>query len=157
MSVWVCNKRITGWWFLYAAIINEGVTVANFEEKYGIKLVDKNIVNIIEEIFGEEIKDKLNNLPWGRKAVRLVIGIGDNNDYDAVELLKFSNQPEIGVLEATSAAKLTAYIKWASTTATITSVASKSKHFQDNAESEGNIFEANVTPPPDVSDGLDVF
>lgn len=57
--------------------------------------------------------------PWGKKAVRIAIAIGDDAD---VEVLKrFIDNPEIPPLQANNPETLVNYIKWAST-AVITTV-----------------------------------
>jgi len=64
-------------------------------------------------------------LPWGKRAVRLAIAVGDPADYDENELLKFVSHSEIGVLKADTPQKLVNYIKWASVAGSIGSVVSK--------------------------------
>lgn len=51
--------------------------------------------------------------PWGKRAVRIGIGIG--SDVDLEVLRKFIAHPEIQVLQATNVSQLTRFIKWAST------------------------------------------
>ena len=59
-------------------------------------------------------------LPWGKKSVRLAIGIGEGDgDYDEAGLLKFVSHPEVGVLKADSPQRLVQFIKWASINASI--------------------------------------
>ena len=58
--------------------------------------------------------DRLLNLPWGRKAVRIAIAIG--NDADREVLAEFTGNREL-VLEANNPQALVAMIKWASTVA----------------------------------------
>ena len=55
----------------------------------------------------------LNNVPWGKKAVRLAIAIGTSADISVLK--KFIGNDEIEPLVATNPEKLTRYIKWAST------------------------------------------
>lgn len=62
--------------------------------------------------------DKLLHLPWGRKAVRIAISIGQDAD-DSV-LTEFTGNREL-VLQANNAAMLTKMIKWASTAASMVS------------------------------------
>ena len=69
----------------------------------------------------------LKQLPWGLKAVRLAIAIGDESDYNEEELLKFVSHEEIGVLKAHNVQQLVAYIKWASVTASVGASQGKSK------------------------------
>ncbi len=66
-------------------------------------------------------------LPWGRRAVRLAIGVGDESDYDEDELLKFVSHKEIGVLKADTPGKLVHYIVWASVAASVGASVGKSK------------------------------
>ena len=63
---------------------------------------------------------RLNELPWGKKAVRLAIAIGQESEYDEAELLRFVNHPEVGLLKAHTAHELINHIRWASTETTRT-------------------------------------
>jgi uncharacterized protein YegL len=58
--------------------------------------------------------DKLLNLPWGKKAVRIAIAIGNDADRDV--LIEFTGNREL-VLEANNPQALVSMIKWASTVA----------------------------------------
>ena len=71
--------------------------------------------------------DELNSLPWGKRAVRLAVAIGDSADYNETELLKFVTHPEIGLLKADTPQKLIAYIQWASVAGTVGASAARSK------------------------------
>ena len=51
--------------------------------------------------------------PWGKKSVRIGIGIGEDADYAVLE--KFIGNLEIKPLHARNADQLVGYIKWAST------------------------------------------
>lgn len=62
--------------------------------------------------------EKLLKLPWGRKAVRIAIAIGQDADEDV--LSEFTGNREL-VLKANNAQDLTRMIKWASTVASIVS------------------------------------
>lgn len=62
--------------------------------------------------------DKLLHLPWGKKAVRIAISIGQ--DADDTVLTEFTGNREL-VLQANNAAMLTKMIKWASTAASMVS------------------------------------
>ena len=62
--------------------------------------------------------DKLLRLPWGKKAVRIAISIGQDADDDV--LCEFTGNREL-VLQANNAAMLTKMIKWASTVASAVS------------------------------------
>lgn len=81
--------------------------------------------------------ERLDSEIWGAKAVRLAIGIGKR--YDRKQLEKFTNHPEVGVLEAANAVDLVQYIKYATVTAS--QAASNGKSSQGKAAS-------NVQLPP---------
>ncbi|MCC6166546.1 MAG: tellurium resistance protein [Caldilineaceae bacterium] len=51
--------------------------------------------------------------PWGKKAVRIAIAIGEDADIDVLQ--KFIGHPEFKPLQANNAETLVRYIKWAST------------------------------------------
>ena len=85
---------------------------------------------------------ELLDLPWGKRSVRLAIGIGDQTGYDENELLKFVSHPEVGVLKANTPEQLIHYIVWASVTASISSSVSKSSGSNINSH---NVI---ISPPP---------
>jgi len=51
--------------------------------------------------------------PWGKKAVRIAIAIGDDADLDVLQ--KFIGHPEFKPLRANNAESLVRFIRWAST------------------------------------------
>lgn len=51
--------------------------------------------------------------PWGMKAIRVAIGIGEDADYEVLQ--KFIGHPEITPLKANNPETLVRYIKWVST------------------------------------------
>ncbi|MBN1488064.1 MAG: VWA domain-containing protein [Anaerolineae bacterium] len=51
--------------------------------------------------------------PWGKKAVRIAIAIGEDADHDVLQ--KFIAHPEIKPLQANNPESLVKYIKWVST------------------------------------------
>lgn len=79
----------------------------------------------------------LDKEPWGNRAIRLAIGIGSN--YDKKQLEKFSNQPDVGVLEAKNAVDLANYIRYA----TVTAVKAASRNSSNTGE-----LKSNVALPP---------
>jgi len=64
--------------------------------------------------------DKLLQLPWGKKAVRIAISIGHDVDVDDDVLHEFTGSKEL-VLQANHPAALVKMIKWASTAASMVS------------------------------------
>lgn len=87
--------------------------------------------------------DKLLHLPWGKKAVRIAISIGQ--DADDTVLTEFTGNREL-VLQANNAAMLTKMIKWASTAASMVS-APASRVLEDKKP-------AGIPLIPDVGDLL---
>ena len=65
-------------------------------------------------------------LPWGKRAVRIAIGIGQDHEIDEGELRAFNSDVERPLLRAHNVAELVEQIKWASTAATVASSAGKS-------------------------------
>ncbi|HYJ84966.1 MAG TPA: VWA domain-containing protein [Pyrinomonadaceae bacterium] len=55
----------------------------------------------------------LMNEPWGRKAVRIAIAIGEDADKEVLE--RFIANPELKPLQANNPESLTKYIRWVST------------------------------------------
>jgi uncharacterized protein YegL len=100
--------------------------------------------------------DNLLHLPWGKKAVRIAISIGQDAD-DAV-LKEFTGNMEL-VLQANNPTALVRMIKWASTAASLVSApASRAVDVQaELAEGGGTaplILDMNNIPSPDdIQDG----
>ncbi len=62
--------------------------------------------------FGSGLRALMNE-PWGKKAVRIAIAMGQDSDKDTLQ--QFIDHPELRPLEANNAETLVRYIKWAST------------------------------------------
>lgn len=94
----------------------------------------------------EKAISNLEALPWGKKSIRLAIGIG--KDLDEEELKKFvmpGYRDEIGVLNAQNKSQLVKYIRWASVAASMASSMTKSRM----NSSEGSGAHVVLPPPPD--------
>ncbi len=100
---------------------------------------------------------KLDSIPWGKKAVRIAIAIGDESEYDEAELLKFVNvKDENGnpvLLKAHNTQELVHYIKWASVAASIGASISKSKSSGDDSQ---HVIIPSPSAAP-ISSSTDVF
>lgn len=96
---------------------------------------------------------KLEHQPWGKKAVRLAIAIGDELDYDEEQLLKFVSHKEIGVLKAHNPGELVNYIRWASVTATVGASHGKSRGESSMTDTSDNII---LGPAPSLAESDDV-
>ena len=91
--------------------------------------------------------DELLHLPWGKKAVRIAISIGQDADDDL--LLDFTGNCEL-ILQANNPQALVKMIKWASTAASLVSApASRPKDLEDVPTPTGA---ANDTNAPLVLD-----
>lgn len=77
--------------------------------------------------------------PWGKRAVRIAIAIGEDADHEA--LRQFIANPEIPVLQANNAETLTSYIRWASTAVL------KAASAPASVQRSGNGAAANVPIP----------
>lgn len=87
----------------------------------------------------DDVKDglqRLHSLPWGKKAVKLAIAIGE--DADPQILQAFINDPERKPLEANNPEMLTRCIKWAST-AVLKAVSNPVSRALDEAIPKGNV------------------
>lgn len=104
-----------------------------------------------EEEYNRAIAE-LNRIPWGMKAIRLAIAIGEESEYNEKELLKFVNQPNVGLLKAHNPEELLNFIKWASTEATLGSSRSKSR---DLSGETGNVVLG--PPPPTITSSTEPF
>lgn len=86
---------------------------------------------------------ELEATPWGKKAIRLAIAIGDEKEYNEGELLQFVSHKEVGVLKAHTAAQLLDYITWGTIEASVASSQSKGR----NPDEIKHAVQLN-TPPP---------
>ena len=75
---------------------------------------------------------------WGRRAIRLAIGIGRHDeDYNEEELLRFvSHKKSAGVLEARNAEQLTQYVQWACLAGTLSTIKGLSQAASDQSDPE---------------------
>jgi uncharacterized protein YegL len=87
--------------------------------------------------------------PWGKKAVRVAIAIGD--DADLSVLKKFIAHPELEPLVAHSSADLSSFIKWASTSILKAASAPAS---QGDGKAPSNVVLPPV-PAPDPTSATD--
>jgi uncharacterized protein YegL len=83
--------------------------------------------------------------PWGRKAVRIGIAIGEDADTDVLQ--KFIGNPEIKPLQANNSETLVRYIKWVSTQV-LQSASSPASQSANSTQSTSNV---PVPQPPDAS------
>lgn len=84
------------------------------------------------------------DLPWGKKAVRLAIAIGQDADTDVLKAFVANN--ERPVIQANSPEKLVDAIRWASTTVTKSVAAGRSK--------SGSADDPEVPLPPKDASGV---
>jgi uncharacterized protein YegL len=94
----------------------------------------------------QEGLNALLSLPWGTKAVRVAIAIGDDVDLDVLQ--QFINHVEFKPLLARNPESLVKYIKWAST-AVLNAASSPASRALDTTSSPGNV---PLPPMPDTED-----
>jgi uncharacterized protein YegL len=88
--------------------------------------------------------------PWGKKAVRIAIAIGD--DADKATLQRFIGHPELEPLQANNAESLVRYIKWVST-AVLQSASSPTSQTLEMSPHTN----VPLPPAPEASDKDDVW
>jgi len=114
--------------------------------------------------------DKLDSIPWGKKAVRLSIGIKDTNyDYNKDELDMFvspylkDTENAVETLHADNPKKLLNYIKTASTTASVSASRSNSSADGKLLDSKpvhidkGMLEEESIVDDLSIDDAGEVF
>lgn len=99
--------------------------------------------------FGDGLR-RLMELPWGRRAVRIAIAIGEDADHGPLQ--EFIANPEIPVLQANNSETLVNYIRWAST-AVLKAASAPASQFRAGVAS-GLI---PVPAPPPVASPQDVW
>jgi len=97
--------------------------------------------------FEEGLKALL-DLPWGKKAVRLAIGIGEDVDHEVLK--RFINNPEIPVLQANNPEALKKYIKWVSTTV-LKSVSAPASQSTNGVASSVNVAIPQLSNEPETA------
>lgn len=91
--------------------------------------------------------------PWGKRSVRIGIGIGDDADLDLLE--KFMGNSEIKPLHARNAPDLVRFIRWAST---VPLKAASNPGSRPSDASGGQQIHIPAPPPADhPADAADVF
>ncbi|MEM4724191.1 MAG: hypothetical protein QXP01_04195, partial [Candidatus Hadarchaeum sp.] len=100
--------------------------------------------------FGAGLKALL-DLPWGKKAVRIAIAIGEDADLDVLQ--RFINNPEIQPLRANNPEALVRYIKWVSTIV-LKSVSTPPSQPKDQVAQVGNVPVPQPAPEPDTAEDV---
>lgn len=96
------------------------------------------------------------DLPWGKKAVRIAIGIGQDVDEEA--LAEFVANPEIKVLRAGNPDALIRYIKWVSTAVVKSASSPPSQAHDPSGKTPGGNVPIPAAPAdPDPSSSQDVW
>jgi len=87
------------------------------------------------------------NLPWGKKALRVALAIGQDADLDVLQAF---SDPEIPPLRAQNPKELVAHIRWMSTVAVVSVVAPPSR-----VEGMSRpIPQPSLVPPEDAKDAV---
>lgn len=94
----------------------------------------------------------LMNEPWGRKAVRLAIAIGEDADYEILQ--RFIGHPELKPLQANSPESLVRHIRWVST-AVLKSASSPASQPREGGAPRLNVpIPAVPEPGPDSAEDV---
>lgn len=103
--------------------------------------------------------DELLAKPWGKKAVRLAIAIGNQSIFYDYELLKFVSHPEKGLLKAQTPEELVNYIKWATVmvSGSVSQGKSQINKIHDSNSREHVTLPEVPAPPITISDAGDLF
>ena len=100
--------------------------------------------------YSEGLKELL-KLPWGRKAVRLGIGIGRSANERVLK--EFIDNEDIKVLQADNAEELVEYIKWVSTVV-LKAASSPASQTEEAVSPTSNVIIPEI--PDDFWDDMDV-
>lgn len=89
--------------------------------------------------------------PWGRRAIRLAVGVGGDADHGVLQ--KFIAHPEFRPLQANNAPTLVKYIRWVSTSV----VQLASSPLSRAAGQPDDAAKVPLPAPPPAADGDDVW
>ncbi len=98
---------------------------------------------------------KLMSLPWGQKAVRIAIGIGDDADLDVLQ--EFIGRPDIPALRAKNSAQLAHYIRWTSTEVLKAASSPRSRQSGESSVLQGNVLIPTLPMESDPDIAIDVW
>ena len=101
----------------------------------------------------EKSLQELLGLPWGKKAVRIAIAIGEDADTEVLQ--KFIGHPELKPLQANNPEALVRYIKWVSTAVVRSASAPASQ--APGASITGNVPVPLPDTAPDPQNAADVW
>jgi uncharacterized protein YegL len=93
----------------------------------------------------DDFSGAVRELPWGKRAVRIAVAIGEDADQNALRL--FVANPELPVLRADNSETLVNYVKWASTAVLKAASAPASQHQNQG----GAVANVPVPTPPSAS------
>jgi uncharacterized protein YegL len=93
--------------------------------------------------------------PWGKKAVRIAIAIGE--DADVSVLQRFIANPEFQPLRANNADSLVRFIRWASTEVLKSASSPASQVLSDSAQRPSGNVPMPPAPEPSTLDADDVW
>ena len=103
--------------------------------------------------FNRGLKDLMDQ-PWGKKAVRIAISIGEDADDDVLQ--KFIAHPELKPLQANSPEALVKYIKWVST-AVLKSASAPASQAAGAASAAANVPIPTPTADDEPESAADVW
>ncbi len=99
--------------------------------------------------------EKIDELPWGKKAVRLAIAIGEDADHDVLKKFMGRYSAEVGPLQANNPGDLKNYVRWVSTEVVKTASSPVGEGSDDEAEPERAVASVPIPLPPAKDAGPD--
>lgn len=104
--------------------------------------------------YGSGLK-KIEELPWGRKAVRLAIAIGEDADHEVLKKFMGRYANEVGPLQANNPGDLKNYVRWVSTEVVKTASSPPSEELAPSAGPGSGGTNVPIPLPPARTDGPD--
>ena len=104
--------------------------------------------------FNKGLRDLMDQ-PWGKKAVRIAIAIGEDADHDVLQ--KFIGHSELKPLQANSPEALVKYIKWVSTAVLKSASAPASQAADADVPSAVNVPVPTPTADDEPTSAADVW
>ncbi len=91
---------------------------------------------------------RLEELPWGQKAVRLAIAIGEDADHEVLEKFMGRYAAEVGPLQANNPGELKNFVRWVSTEVVKSASSPPSEGFEEAGDKERLTGNVPIPLPP---------
>jgi len=98
---------------------------------------------------------RLEELPWGQKAVRLAIAIGEDADHEVLKKFMGRYAAEVGPLQANNPGELKNFVRWVSTEVVKSASSPPSEGFEETGGRERLTGNVPIPLPPGKEEGPD--